>query len=374
MISAKDEILLKGTGSTSYISPQKSDNTPNIIPNSEYDDNVTFPSSSSSSGQNSQVKINTQSNFGSTFNQPGEYSPRPTQEEVNQLEQFTPLNNNGNLQSFEINFNDPNSTSLGTSNFKSSFGLSNPKFGNNDFQSFPNSGLHEYSPRPGPDTSFQSPPQLVQLFGMLSQFQPPPLEISPHFKPFLPDLIPSVGQIDAFIKVPRPDGAQDPLGLTVLDEPTIGQANPQILRMQLREKFGVVGGNEGDGFIGIIEDAVHNEKALTNFIDSYDEMTRSRAAPTMTYNTRMPDIEQLMEEFPPELVSTLQSASFPSADIDMSLTEYAQTICAMLDIPVRGNIIESLHLVFSLYDEFQHNVYFNENQNNNNNSRGSTPQ
>lgn len=52
--------------------------------------------------------------------------------------------------------------------------------------------------------------------------------------PFLPDFIPAVGDIDAFVKVSRPDGQKDGLGLTVLDEPRLQQSDPAVLQLQLR--------------------------------------------------------------------------------------------------------------------------------------------
>jgi intraflagellar transport protein 46 len=232
--------------------------------------------------------------------------------------------------------------------------------------------LPKYSPRPsGPSGAGRSPatsPELAQLFSLITKFQPPPIELSPHCKPFLPGLVPSIGAIDAFIKVPRPDGDPDLLGLTVLDEPTIGCSNPQILRMQLREKFGVVGNNDSDSYIGFIRELQKNPKALTSFLESYDEISRNRAAPTMNYTYKMPDLEELMQEWPEEMDGALTSLPLPTADMDLSLEEYVRVICAMLDIPVKGNIVESLHVLFSLYHLFTDFGHFAGA-----NSRGSTP-
>jgi intraflagellar transport protein 46 len=36
------------------------------------------------------------------------------------------------------------------------------------------------------------------------------------------------------MKVPRPDGKQDSLGLTVLDEPSSKQSDPHVLGLQFR--------------------------------------------------------------------------------------------------------------------------------------------
>lgn len=217
---------------------------------------------------------------------------------------------------------------------------------------------NEYSPRPN-DISASTTPELAQIFSLISKFKPAPLEMTSHFKPFLPELSPAIGSIDAFIKIPRPDGEQDLLGLTVLDEPTIGCSNPQILRMQLREKYGLVTNDLGDGYIGFIEDAVKDTKGLESFLESYEEISRGRAAPSINYTYKMPDYQELMEEWPPELIQCFDSIPLPSSQIDLSLDDYVRVICAILDIPVKGNIIESLHLLFSLYQQFGENLYFN---------------
>jgi hypothetical protein len=41
------------------------------------------------------------------------------------------------------------------------------------------------------------------------------IELETKLKPFIPDYIPSIGGIDEFIKVPRPDSKPDFLGLKV---------------------------------------------------------------------------------------------------------------------------------------------------------------
>lgn len=74
-------------------------------------------------------------------------------------------------------------------------------------------------------------------------------------RPFIPDYIPAVGEIDSFVKetspsplltpnsaptaatvwqVPRPDGKADQLGLVVMDEPSANQSDPTVLTLQLR--------------------------------------------------------------------------------------------------------------------------------------------
>lgn len=219
-----------------------------------------------------------------------------------------------------------------------------------------------YPQQPGsnlPDDDIAEGSDMASLFSLISKFQPEPVEISVHWKPFIPDLVPAIGAIDAFIKVPRPDGEMDDLGLVIVDEPSISQSNPQILRMELREQYGINSpANEGDGYIGFIENPQKNRKALMSWLESIEEVHRNRPPPTFIYSSKMPELEQLMEPWPEEFEETLNAVPLPSAEMDLSFEDYAKVICSLLEIPVRGNIIESLHHLFSLYAQFEGNQYF----------------
>lgn len=73
----------------------------------------------------------------------------------------------------------------------------------------------------------------------------------------------------------------------------------------------------------------------------------------------MPDIEKLMEEWNPELDNTLSHTKLPSAAIDATTDEYADICLAIADIPVHSNSrIQSLHLLFSLFNEFKNSQHF----------------
>ena len=218
-------------------------------------------------------------------------------------------------------------------------------------------------PRVSTPDNYDSTPELAGLFTIISKFQPDDVELTPHFKPFLPELIPAIGSIDAFIKIPRPDGEEDLNGLVILDEPSIVQSNPQILTMQLKEKYGIVESESAtDGYIGKIEDPQNDMKALQSFVDSIEEVHRTRPPPTIIYSYRMPEISDLMEVWDEKMEQALQTLPIPSADIDLSLEEYAKVLCAILDIPVKGNIIESIHVLFSLFSQFKENQFFTSNQ------------
>ena len=61
-------------------------------------------------------------------------------------------------------------------------------------------------------------------------------------KPFVPDYVPAVGDVDEFVKVPRPDGRPDELGIRVLDEPAARQSDATVLSLRLRHANKQAGG------------------------------------------------------------------------------------------------------------------------------------
>ena len=71
---------------------------------------------------------------------------------------------------------------------------------------------------------------------VLFRFQPQDIILETKLKPFIPEYVPAIGDIDAFLKVPRPDGKEDALGLIVLDEPSSKQSDPHVLGLEMRYK------------------------------------------------------------------------------------------------------------------------------------------
>jgi Intraflagellar transport complex B protein 46 C terminal len=51
----------------------------------------------------------------------------------------------------------------------------------------------------------------------------------------------------------------------------------------------------------------------------------------------------------------------PGPELEMSLEEYARTVCAIMDVPVYDNIVESLHLLFTVFQvelAFKHSTHY----------------
>ena len=48
---------------------------------------------------------------------------------------------------------------------------------------------------------------VTDLFSHIQRYKPHQIELDTRLKPFIMDFIPTIGQIDAFLKLPRPDNA-----------------------------------------------------------------------------------------------------------------------------------------------------------------------
>jgi len=196
-----------------------------------------------------------------------------------------------------------------------------------------------------------------ELFTYIQRYKPHTIELDATLKPFIPELIPSIGEVDAFIKMPRPDGEPMGLGVTCLDEPTMNPSDPSILEFQLRS---LSKNQELEPMeVRFIENAEKNPKEIENWFKRIDELNRNKPAPTVRYTKRMPEIEQLMEIWPRDFEEFLEQGSLPElADLDLDLESYIKVIAAILDVPVHNQLTETLHVIFTLYSEFRMNHHF----------------
>ncbi|KPP60879.1 hypothetical protein Z043_121080 [Scleropages formosus] len=172
--------------------------------------------------------------------------------------------------------------------------------------------------------------EIKELFQYITRYTPQTIELDHKLKPFIPDFIPAVGDIDAFLKVPRPEGKPDSLGLLVLDEPCAKQTDPTVLSLWLSENSKQH--NVTEVKVKSLENPEKNPKAIDNWIESISELHRSK---------------------PPATVHYTRQVSLPTADINCDLGEYIDIICGILDIPVYKSRIQSLHVLFTLYSEFK---------------------
>lgn len=109
-----------------------------------------------------------------------------------------------------------------------------------------------------------------------------------------------------------------------------------------------------------IENADKKPKEIGRWITAVQDLHKTRPPPTVNYSKAMPEFDLLMEEWNPEMEQAFQQIDFPSDEIDMHVSDYARLICAMTDIPIHKSannksVIESLHVLFTLFVEFRNN-------------------
>ncbi|KAK6740678.1 hypothetical protein RB195_008872 [Necator americanus] len=196
-----------------------------------------------------------------------------------------------------------------------------------------------------------------QLFAFVDAYQPEEIRPRPLLRLFLMDYMPAIGDIDAMIKIPRPDEVEDNIGFTQLDEPAIQQSDPTILKMQLLRANKDVAAHS-DTPVKRLERADKSTHEIDKWIANIKELHRSRPPQTVLFRHPMPDIETLMQEFDPAFEKAIEGKQLPTADLDVDLEEYADICLNLLDIPVYNGRIQSLHCLFSLYQEFKNSQHF----------------
>lgn len=240
------------------------------------------------------------------------------------------------------------------------------------------------------------PPEIVDLFTCINNYKPKFIPIEPKLKCFIPPYIPAIGNVDPFLKVPRPDNIADGLGLSVIDEPATQQSDAAVLELQLKTQMKQkMKGNAAalaSSKVRSIENASKNPYEIDKWIDSVKDIRRSKntSRPLMLdvqYKgaSKMPSIDQIMmQSFPEELqdefdimmeslsreggkgtttssnyefslgATSSSSSLFLNPLIDLTVEEYAKIICALFDVPVvEGQLIQSLHFLFNLCIEYQ---------------------
>ena len=230
---------------------------------------------------------------------------------------------------------------------------------------------------------------IKELFQHIERFQFQDVELDTVLQCFIPDYIPTVGEMFNSLTVPplpslKLEGGKEDeeegkggdhtrkgkagstaehstmgedLGLRMLAEPSTKQSDPTVLELQLRA---LSKKSHGDVMVRSIEDAQNNPKAIEQWIENVEELHRTKPQTQVHYHFPMPEIETLMDVWPEEVEEVLSKIQLPNtAELDVSLTEQLDLICAFLDIPIHENRrVESLHLLFNLFLEFKNNPHF----------------
>ena len=145
------------------------------------------------------------------------------------------------------------------------------------------------------------------------------------------------------------------MGLTLLDEPSVSrQSDPSLLALRLRA---------ASKRLPLMPEALQvrtasSPKDIDDWIASLHALHRETQGTPSLHSLRLPDIEKSMQEWDPDFEEALARVSLPTPDLQVDLPDYVSLLSALLDIPVHGSLVASLHHLFSLYNEFRSSQHF----------------
>jgi intraflagellar transport protein 46 len=208
-------------------------------------------------------------------------------------------------------------------------------------------------------------PEVKQLFRFITNYTPQVSEIDAVLKPFIPEYIPTVGEVDAYLKIPKPDGQPETLGLFQIDEPALNQTKKSEMDYLIKEFY--MGDTQELEKVHSIENAHKNPKEVQSWIQTIDSHQNKKSAPSVIYSKKMPEIDNLLEPWDSDFEHVVNQVPLPAGDMtEVPMADLVKFTCMMLDVPVHpgadNNLIESLHLVFTMYSGLRENQHFQQNQ------------
>lgn len=202
------------------------------------------------------------------------------------------------------------------------------------------------------DSSF--PAELKEIMQHIPKFSPQNIEIDYKLQVFVPEFFPSVGDIDAFLKIvtPNPLKAVDVslseinrLGLEVLDEPG-EQSEEALLQIKLRSVFSKP--------LAAPTALARSPKDIDKWIHEIQSLHASRIHDNLMQQQQTQiNIDNLMTEWPDDIEQRMEN-SYPSSNLNCSLSDYVKIICNLFDIPIENaenhfDYIRALNILFNLY-------------------------
>lgn len=168
----------------------------------------------------------------------------------------------------------------------------------------------------------------------------------------------SKGEVDPLLKIPRPDGVPDGIGIKVLHEPIPSkQSNSAVIELQLRNRSKKK--RSAYATVRSIENASKNNREVDQWIKSVEEIHETKPAPEVRYQNSMPSCEDMMAPLPRDIAGAIEKGELivPTADMELTLEEYIVVLCCLLGIPVyKGRLVESVHALFNMYHQLENQV------------------
>ncbi|KAK2707539.1 hypothetical protein QYM36_015296, partial [Artemia franciscana] len=166
---------------------------------------------------------------------------------------------------------------------------------------------------------------IEEYFEYLEIFEPEPIDFEPRLCPFVPDYIPSIGSVDPIIKVTKPYGGKEELGILILDEPCLPQSDPAILALQLRSLSQHL--NDTNMVVKHVNDIDKESNIINTWIKEVTDLHKANPVPTFRLPESMPSIESLLEPFSPEDTVLLKEEGIPFSLDDCTTEQLFKNIC-----------------------------------------------
>ena len=124
--------------------------------------------------------------------------------------------------------------------------------------------------------------EVKELFDYIARYKPQKVELETKLKPFVPDYVPAVGEVAACLKMPRPDGSnKEDLGILQLDEPALNCEDKTVLELKYVQSKNVV--RAAPVSVESIEQAEKKPKEISRWINSVQDLHKTRPPPTVNY-------------------------------------------------------------------------------------------
>lgn len=117
---------------------------------------------------------------------------------------------------------------------------------------------------PNDYANLQVASDVKDLFEYIQRYKPQKIDLETKLKPFIPDFVPAVGEVDAFLKMPKPDGTKEDLGIAQLDEPALNCEDKTVLELKYVQVKNVVRATPMN--VNSIDSAEKKPKEITRWI------------------------------------------------------------------------------------------------------------
>ncbi|XP_061396575.1 intraflagellar transport protein 46 homolog [Musca vetustissima] len=227
----------------------------------------------------------------------------------------------------------------------------------------PNWDAAQMSITPDKWEALQVPQEVKDLFPYILKYIPQHIETAYHLQPFIPDFVPAVGDVDAFIRVTEPpmlspqrgrevEEHLQKLGLYFLDEPSGSQSEPSLLNMKLRSALTGSGSHARSSSATMVPVAKSN-KDIDKWINEVEQVHMTQSV----YDVQpRKDIENIIIDWPRSYASvagTVQQAYQQCAAGQQTVIDYVRVLCQQFELQgpleTQADYLLSVQTLFALY-------------------------